>query len=509
MTAASAAAPRTPELLAGTVLVVDDDEGMRDTVVEILGSAGINAVGVASATDAEQRQRETRPSVALVDQRLPDASGIDLGGRLKADDEDLTVVLITGHASLQDAIAAVWELDGFLTKPVPPPELLRVVTTGLERARLRRENRGLVGELESSVTARMNELTGLQRLSAALAEATELQDVADACVRIALDATGAGAAGLYLRDEGRIAPRLAARAGDEPLPAELSPQQADGRVVSLTAGGREIGALALQGAVRAQPMFLTTFAGVAAVAIQNAQRLSLEQEAVERLSELSRMKSTLLATVSHELRTPMTTVVGFADLLGRQFDVASREEQREMLDLIIEQGQHLKVLVEDLVDASRVEFGTLHVQTGAVDAREVAERVARSLADREHPIRLRLPPELPAVHADDRRLQQVLTNLVTNGMKHSEPGSAVDVEAVADDECVTFSVVDRGKGIDPDFLPQIFEPFAQEQRGGRGTGLGLGLYIVRGLVEAMSGRIEAHSVLGEGSRFVVHLRRAA
>jgi signal transduction histidine kinase len=335
--------------------------------------------------------------------------------------------------------------------------------------------------------------------------ATELQDVADACARIALDVAGAHAAGVYLREEGAIAPRLRARAGEATLPDELGPTDAESRVVGLTAGGREIGALVLQGAVRAQPMFLSTFAGATAVAIQNAQRLSLEREAVERLSELSRMKSTLLATVSHELRTPLTTVIGFADLLGRQFDTASPEEQREMIDLIIEQGHQLRALIEDLVDASRVEFGTLRVDCTDVDARAVIERAARGVPAASHPLEISVPDGLGPVRADERRLQQVITNLVGNAMEHSPPGSPVVVDVRPDGHGVAFAVTDRGKGIDPQFLPHIFEPFAQAERGGRGTGLGLGLYIVRGLVEAMGGRIEADSRVGEGSEFRVWL----
>jgi signal transduction histidine kinase len=221
------------------------------------------------------------------------------------------------------------------------------------------------------------------------------------------------------------------------------------------------------------------------------------------------MKSTLLATVSHELRTPLTTVVGFADLLGQQFGTASADEQREMIDLIIEQGHQLRVLIEDLVDASRVEFGTLHVECTDVDAREVVDRVARGVTDASHPLEIRLPREVPSVVADERRLQQVLTNLVANAMTHSSPGSPVVVEGRPADDGVTFAVIDRGKGIDPSFLPQIFEPFAQQERGGRGTGLGLGLYIVRGLVEAMGGRIEARSSVGEGTELCVWLPHAA
>jgi signal transduction histidine kinase len=135
--------------------------------------------------------------------------------------------------------------------------------------------------------------------------------------------------------------------------------------------------------------------------------------------------------------------------------------------------------------------------------------VSRAVVDASHPLELRLPEELRPVLADERRLQQVMTNLVANAITHSPPDSPVVVEARPDHVGVTFAVIDRGKGIDPAFLPQIFEPFAQQERGGRGTGLGLGLYIVRGLVEAMGGSIEAHSRLGQGTELCVWLPYAA
>jgi two-component system, OmpR family, sensor histidine kinase KdpD len=487
-----------------TVLVVDDDEAMRDTVVEILAAAGIQADGVGSAAAAQARVQRDKPGVVLVDQRLPDATGIELGATLKEADQDVTVVLVTGYASLENAIAAVGELDGFLTKPVPPPDLLRVVGAGLERARLRRENRGLMTQLATSVSERTAELSGLLRLADAIAEATEVDEVAGACVRIARDVTGARAAGLYLT--GGEAPRLAARAGDAALPQTL-PDGAD--AVTLTAGGRRIGALLLDGAEQTRSMFLTTFAGASAVAIQNAQRLSIEREAVERLCELSRMKSTLLAAVSHELRAPVTTVIGFAELMGRDFETAPRAQQREMIDLVLEQGTQLRVLIEDLMDASRVEFGTLRVADEEVEGGVAGPRVAPERGETANPLAIAVPPGLPRVRADASRLRQVVGNLVDNAMKHSPAGSPVHIAAHGDGERVTITVADRGEGIDPAFLPSIFEPFSQQERGGaRGSGLGLGLYIVRGLVEAMGGTIEAHSTPGAGAEFVVRLRAA-
>jgi signal transduction histidine kinase len=222
------------------------------------------------------------------------------------------------------------------------------------------------------------------------------------------------------------------------------------------------------------------------------------------------MKSTFLATVSHELRTPLTAVIGFAEVLKRGFDQVSAEQREVLVEHIYEQGRRLGVLIEDLLDATRVEFGGLRVKPSAQDVAEIAARVSVSFEGMPNPIVLRIPLDLPPVFGDQARLEQVLTNLVGNAMKHSPAGSPVEVRADVDGtDHVAISVVDYGKGIDPAFLAHVFEPFAQATTSGsREGGLGLGLYIVRGLVEAMGGTIDARSEVGRGSEFITRLPRA-
>jgi FixJ family two-component response regulator len=149
------------------VYVVDDDPGMRQTVTEILARAGIAAEGFASGASVLAPNGAGRPDLAVVDQRLPDITGIALSDRLKTQDPDLAVILLTGYVSADNAIAAVGVVDDFLTKPVPPDGLVRSVRAGLERTALRRQNRQLI--------ARLQELN--RSLEATVAERTrELQD---------------------------------------------------------------------------------------------------------------------------------------------------------------------------------------------------------------------------------------------------------------------------------------------------------------------------------------------
>jgi len=154
----------SPETTPGAPLVyiIDDDAGMRQTVVDILALAGIAAEGFESGASALELLGAGRPALAIVDQRLPDTTGIALSTRLKSGDPDLAVILLTGYASADSAIAAVGLVDDYLTKPVPPGDLVRSVRAGLERTQLRRENRRLVAslqELNSSLEATVAERT--------------------------------------------------------------------------------------------------------------------------------------------------------------------------------------------------------------------------------------------------------------------------------------------------------------------------------------------------------------
>ena len=160
MTAAPAPAPETVSTAA--VYVVDDDPDMRQTVVDILAIAGIPAEGFGSGAAALAPHGPDRPDLAVVDQRLPDITGIALATSLKAADPDLAVILLTGYVSADNAIAAVGVVDDYLTKPVPPEDLIRSVRAAIDRTRLRRENRRLVDrlqELNSSLEATVAQRT--------------------------------------------------------------------------------------------------------------------------------------------------------------------------------------------------------------------------------------------------------------------------------------------------------------------------------------------------------------
>ena len=227
------------------------------------------------------------------------------------------------------------------------------------------------------------------------------------------------------------------------------------------------------------------------------------------LEELERLRTEFLAMVSHELRAPLAAIRGSAVTLmedARELDAA---ERREFHRIIAEQSAHMRRLVGDLLDAGRIDAGTLSVEP---EAREVAAlveqaRTAFQSTGGRQAVRIDLPADLPRVMADERRIVQVLGNLFANAARHAPQSSPIHVGAVRDGIEVAVSVTDEGAGIAPERLAQLFRRYADAGGDGKGAaGFGLGLAICKGLVEAHGGRIRAESAgAGLGTRFTFTL----
>jgi PAS domain S-box-containing protein len=233
----------------------------------------------------------------------------------------------------------------------------------------------------------------------------------------------------------------------------------------------------------------------------------------DRLVE--QVKSDFVSTVSHELRTPLTSIYGFAETLLRQDVMFGEEERQTFLRYIASESQRLTSIVDTLLNVARLDTGDLQVDIADTDVREVVGRVIEtvSAADRNgHDFVVDLPDEPLAARADPEKLRQVCAILVENALRYSPDGGAVTVGAARRQETVEVSVADEGIGIPQADQEQIFRKFYRgsdaELRAGAG-GTGLGLFIARGLVAAMGGRIWVSSREGEGSRFAFELPAAA
>jgi PAS domain S-box-containing protein len=229
----------------------------------------------------------------------------------------------------------------------------------------------------------------------------------------------------------------------------------------------------------------------------------------DRLVE--QMKSDFVSTVSHELRTPLTSIYGFAETLLRQDILFGDDERKTFLSYIASESQRLSAIVDALLNVARLDTGDLKVTIAPTDVRGVVDEVVQSAQDGAgdgHQFILDLPEEALAANADRDKLRQVFSILLDNALKYSREGGKVTVGVERKHDTVEVSVADEGIGIPQADQDQIFRKFYRgadaETRVGSG-GTGLGLFIARGLVTAMGGRIWVESREGEGSTFAFEL----
>jgi PAS domain S-box-containing protein len=232
----------------------------------------------------------------------------------------------------------------------------------------------------------------------------------------------------------------------------------------------------------------------------------------DRLVE--QMKSDFVSTVSHELRTPLTSIYGFAETLLRQDVLFGEDERRTFLNYIASESQRLTQIVDALLNVARLDTGDLQVHLAPTDVRELVDELVHGVqeaAANGHRFVLELPEEPLAANADREKLRQVFTILLDNALRYSPDGGTVTVGVERHDDTVEVSVADEGIGIPQSDQDQIFRKFYRgtdaESRAGAG-GTGLGLFIARGLVTAMGGRIWVRSNEGEGSTFAFELPAA-
>ncbi len=246
--------------------------------------------------------------------------------------------------------------------------------------------------------------------------------------------------------------------------------------------------------------------------ITDARNSELARQKALLAERESQAKSTFLARMSHELRTPLNAVLGFAELLEAEARRSLAVERATTLGHIRTAGEHLLTLIDDAFDWSQLENDALRLDISPVAARFAVEQALPLVADlaRRHEVTLVSGLLDGTLHADPTRLRQVLLNLLTNAIKYNRPGGRVTVDVVRDPTGeLRLRVADTGRGIRPEQLPELFEPFNRLGVEGEGIqGSGIGLTIVKALVEAMDGRIEVRSTLGEGTVFEVILPSA-
>ena len=426
----------------------------------------------------------------------------------------------------------------------------------IENVRLFDEAQARTDELAKSV----EELRALGEVSQAVNSTLDLETVLDTIVSKAVQLSGTDAGTIYVFDEpsgefqlratygmseeliasleshhiglsealaqftDQRAPLLVADLRDQPpVPLPVAPVQqivleAGYRarmIVPLLGANRVVGALVVRRKLPGQfpektVDLLQTFAAQSVLAIQNARLFSEIRVKSQQLEVASQHKSQFLANMSHELRTPLNAILGYTELVLDDIygDVAQR--MRDVLQRVHSNGKHLLGLINDVLDLSKIEAGQLTLSLEDYSIKDVVHNVfavVEPLAtEKSLALKVELPNDLPTAHGDERRLTQVLLNLVGNAIKFTNAGEVL-IKAAASNGAYTLSVRDTGPGIDPADQVKIFEEFQQADNSSTKTkgGTGLGLSIAKRIVAMHGGRIWVESELGCGSTFFVNV----
>lgn len=295
------------------------------------------------------------------------------------------------------------------------------------------------------------------------------------------------------------------------LPHPLLPHTRAEMAVPLIVGSRLIGVMDLQsdkvGFFSEEAMQVQrTLASQIAVAVQNAAMYAIQVETSSKLREVDRLKSEFLASMSHELRTPLNSIIGFADVLLEGLDGDLNERMEQDVGLIKDSGTHLRDLIGDILDMSKIEAGRMELRYEEIDVRRLAHDILATanplVQEKQLELILELDEAVGTITADRTRLRQVLWNIMGNAIKFTEKGS-VTLAMELEKEMVRVSIRDTGIGIKPEDIGVVFEQFRQVDGSLNRSvgGTGLGMPITKKLIELHGGQIGVESVPGQGSTF--------
>ena len=486
---------------AHELLVVDDNPASRYATVRQLASAGFRTREAANGAEALAMADDSLSAIVL-DVHLPDIDGFELCARLRSRPDTarlpvlhLTAAFVTDEDKVRGLDAGA---DAYLTRPVDGAVIVATVQA-LVRARMAEEAmrrseskfRAIYAQAPCGIALLNDEgvlidanPVMLQMLARPRDEVVgrSLRDFLaeeDAALAVAFVSYAAGVQLPVLRPDGSRAY----------LEWSLSPHIEPGVTM----------AVATDVSARTQ------------LEQQRQQLLDRERIARGEAEQVSRMKDDFIAVLSHELRTPLNAIMSWAHVLRQR---GGNEETMRGLAAISRNGTTQARMISDLLDMSRLNLGKLPLSFETLDpAEEIAASVNAmrpSTDSGQARIELHMAPPYRTIRADSSRLQQVIWNLISNAIKFSPPDGRVTVTLEQDDDGLRVRVADQGQGIAPDFLPFVFDRFAQSDAASnrhRG-GLGLGLAIVKQLVEAHGGTVSAASAgVGHGATFEVWLPR--
>jgi len=525
-----------PEREKANILVVDDLQEKHIVFRSILEELGENIVSARSGKEALRYILEMEFAVILLDVNMPDIDGLETASLIRhyKKSAQTPIVFITAYVDeLQAKRGYALGAVDYIPSPVVPEVLRSKVRVFVELWRMNRQLQVRAAEREAlarSEAARASAEEAIHRadylaeVSQLLSRSLDMDPTIQAMLDLAVPMLGDKALLVQVDAEGHVVRSQGTAGADlESLPDEVrnglqravstrqlqvSRESGQGAALCpLVSGGRVRGVLVLLGSAQqldgARLALAREVADRAAIAMENARLYTAVQEA-------DRRKNEFLAMLAHELRNPLAPIRNAVHIMqGKEVAPPTLQWAR---DVISRQADHMARLIDDLLDVSRIVQGKVVVKPEKLSLASLIERSAESslpkLDARKQTLALDVTKEPVVLDGDSVRLAQVLSNLINNASKFSPEESRILVKTAFADDQVRITVKDEGAGIDPAFLPHIFDLFAQaDQSLDRSQGgLGIGLTLVKHLVGLHGGTVEAHSEgLGKGTEMTITL----
>jgi two-component system phosphate regulon sensor histidine kinase PhoR len=481
-----------------TILVVDDEKVIRDGCSRILGPGGYRVLAAAHGQEALEVMAREPVNVILCDLKMPVMGALEVLEAVGSKFPDVPVIIITGHGTVESAVECMRKgAYDFVTKPFRAEHLTLIVERALEKQSLERQARQLQDERAKHLYDLALEQSRVRTIVNVMADGVlvtnrDLEVVLHnpALVRLLeLPPRQAqmGTLSHFIKDPS-IVKALEALAAKSSGETELVSQE-------VSVGKTQLRALSA-------PLFGPGREVLGTVTVFHD---------VTHFKERDEMKSNFVRLVSHELRSPLAAIQQQHSVILDGLTGDLNDKQRELLSRARDKIQGLLDLINDLLDVARIESGhavqeQVPLQLEAILAGTV--RLMRAKAQQQGVVlRLLLPDELPLVLADVRGMEEVFTNLIANAINYSPNGGEVTVTALSHGDYLEVKVCDTGVGIEPEEVPKIFGQFyrVKHPKTRHVIGSGLGLPIVKGIVEAHRGSVIVESTPGKGSTFKVML----
>ena len=478
------------------ILVVDDELDIRDACGRVLSRSGYSVRSSGRGVEALATVMRGEVDVLLLDLRMPGMDGMEVLRRIRERGLGVVVIVITGHATVETAVEALKAgAYDFISKPLQSEHLRIVVGRAADRVRLSRRTLALE-------EARRSDLQDLD------AEKSRLRTVVESLPDGVIVTDAAGRVVLLNETFHRLSAQRERSMPGKPLNEYVADDELR-EIVMRVIDGREA-----EGATREVRLGdIDCLAEVRAVSGDGGACLGavLVFVDIRAMKHVDRLKSEFVSRVSHDLQSPLSTIRNQLSVVLGDLGDAPQARDQHLLSRAVDRTNELLALIGDLLDLSRLEEGSYCRESQSVDLaeflRSAVERIRPDADSRSQEILLQIAPDLLHVQTDPVALQGVFGNLLSNAVKYTPAGGRITVGAAVRAGRAEVSVADTGIGIAREDLDRVFERFyrvdSEHTRSNPGTGLGLP--IVRGLVDALNGELGVESEPGRGSTFTVTL----